>query len=543
MRLLCALVWCWAVTSFGESPLLAQALDSSRLPVLVINVEHDDVPDEPKVTAYLRLYDRGDGSSNQLAQDVPSYEGWIGIEQRGASSRVLFPKTGYGIELRTAAGADTSASLLGLPDEEDWVLHGPYSDKSLVRNALAYGLAGDLMPYAPRTRWVELVLGDDYRGLYLFTEKIKRDRGRVDISKLKSTDLAGDSLSGGYILKFDKGEGGQLGSDFQLPAPDLPGARPSNYVYHYPKQRDIQPEQVDYIQAWFGEFERRLASEQFDDPELGYAPLVDMQSFVHFFLVNEVGKNVDGYRLSTYFYKDRDDKDGRLHMGPVWDFNLAFGNAYYCDANPVSGWMVYFARYCPDDSFYAPFWWPRLLESRLFRKALVEEYHRLQGDGLLSDAALTARVDSLVASIPPEVLVRNFDRWPVLGEYVWPNVLVPNTHEQAVGQLKFWLDLRLDWMDRGIALIEADTLDAASVALGFRLSPNPGTTSVQAFELPETAYPAVVQWIDMRGAVVATHRLLGSEDWSSSLPTNSGLYTVELVTAQGETLRTRWQRR
>ena len=529
------------VTGFGVSPLAAQ-LDSSTLPLLVVDLGHDAIPDEPKVLTRMRLISDAAGRANRLS-DVPTYTGAVAIERRGATSQTVFPKTGYGFELRTDADADTSVALLGMPAEEDWVLNGPYSDKSLLRNALAYSLAAELMPYAPRTRYVDLVLDGDYRGVYLLTEKIKRDRNRVDISKLKATDLAGDSLTGGYILKFDKGPGGSLGSDFQLPAANLAGARPSNYVYHYPRLRDIQPEQAAYIQDWFAEFERRLAGARFDDPVDGYAPLVDLESFVDFFLVNELAKNVDGYRLSTYFYKDRDDVDGRLHMGPVWDFNLAFGNAGYCDANEVENWMVYFQDYCPDDAYYAPFWWPRILASRIFKRALVRRYAELRAPGgALSDDALARRLDSLAAPLTPEVVDRNFARWPVLGEYTWPNPVIVDSHAEAVDDLRQWLRDRTAWMDGAVGEFATDTLAPIPPDRDFRLSPNPGGSAVRAQGLVARDYPLEVTWVDARGVAVSGGQVAGPDGWAGALPRVSGVYVVRVRTAIGRVLRGRWVR-
>ncbi len=302
---------------------------STTLPLMVIDTQGQGIPDEPKIVAHMGLIDNGPGVINNASDAYNDYDGLIGIERRGSSSQ-SFPKLSYAVETRDDEGKDQDVSLLGMPEEEDWVLHGPYSDKSLIRNVLIFHMAAQTGRYASRTRFVELILNGDYRGVYVLMEKIKRDADRVDIAKLNPDEISGDDLTGGYIIKVDKIEGTEVDGWFS-PYPPVPGLdQRVRYQYHYPKPSDIVPEQQAYIQGVVAAFEDMMDSDQFADPVNGYARYIDVGSAVDFFLLNEVSRNVDGYRLSTFLYKDKDSVgDGKLVFGPIWDFNLGFGNADY----------------------------------------------------------------------------------------------------------------------------------------------------------------------------------------------------------------------
>ena len=171
----------------------------------------------------------------------------IGIEIRGSSSQ-MFPKKQFAIETQDNNGNNNNVSILGLPPENDWILYAPYSDKSLIRNYLAYKLARDMGRYSSRTRFCELLVNGDYKGLYIIMEKIKRDDNRIDISKLETDETSGDDLTGGYIIKIDKWSGENNDGWFA----DLPDEPYTGfyYLYHYPKPDEIVLEQEEYIRAY-----------------------------------------------------------------------------------------------------------------------------------------------------------------------------------------------------------------------------------------------------------------------------------------------------
>ncbi|MBT8306388.1 MAG: CotH kinase family protein [Maribacter sp.] len=415
-----------------------------RLPLFSINTNGSAIVDEPKIVADITI----------LEADIVSFTGQIGIEIRGASSQ-MFPKKSYGLETRDENNEDLNVSILDMPEEEDWILYAPYSDKSLIRNILIYDLSRDMNRYASRSSFVELNINDTFQGVYVFMEKLKRDGNRIDINKLKEDENTGEDLTGGYILKIDKTAGSNLGEGYndqnsftsQYNPPNATIGQEINFLYEEPDAEDITAEQKNYISNYMAEFEDALASDGFTDPILGYRAYIDVDSFLDFFLLNELSNNVDGYRLSTFMYKDKNDK---LKLGPIWDFNLAFGNADYCSGGETNVWAYKFNERCPEDFWQVPFWWNRLLQDPEFVSQLKDRWNTLRS-GVLSNGSIDSKVDDYVATLNKAGSIEsNFDTWNVLGVYVWPNKFIGSSHEDEIGYLKNWTNDRLSWLDGAI---------------------------------------------------------------------------------------------
>jgi len=414
----------------------------SNLPIIVITTENGQaIPDEPKLTAHMGIVNNESGL-NELPGTFNDYDGKIGIEIRGASSQG-YAKQGYGLETRLENGENNNVSLLGMPVENDWVLHGPYSDKSLIRNVLAYHFSAAMGQYAPRTRLCELLLNNTYSGVYVLTEKIKRDTFRLDIGKLEAHEVSGRDVTGGYIFKLDKQGAGEEYWISPYPAIDGNDIR---IIYHYPDPEDQMPvAQKEYLKNFVTNFENALDGDRFYDPVLGYKPYIDMQSFIDFFLVNELAKNVDGYRISTFLHKDKDklDKVSPIKAGPVWDFNFGFGNADYYDASLSSGWQC--ELQIPDDYWSNPFWWIKLRKDPDFFNQLVSSWKGYR-NSILSDSRVEYVIDSLTSMLS-DAQERNFEAFPVLDQYVWANNYVGGTYANEITYLKGWISDRMAWMD------------------------------------------------------------------------------------------------
>src|SRR4029079_8151760 len=176
----------------------------------------------------------------------------------------------------------------------------------------------------------------------------------------------------------------------------------------------------------------------------------DIPSFIDYFIVNEVSRNVDGYRLSSYFYKDRNSKNRKIIAGPVWDYDLAFRNADYCDGSNLSGWAYQFNYVCPGDGAgLIPFWWNRFMEDTAFKGSLRCRWKQLRST-TLSETHFNFLIDS-VFNLVNEARVRHFQRWPILGQYVWPNAQpIPTSYEGEIAALKTWIAARLQWIDVNI---------------------------------------------------------------------------------------------
>ncbi|MCB0286914.1 MAG: CotH kinase family protein, partial [Calditrichaeota bacterium] len=213
---------------------------SSNLPIVVINTNGQTIPDEPKITVNMGIIWNENGQRNFLSDPFNHYDGLIGIEIRGSSSQ-MFPKKQYGFETRDADGEDLDVELLGMPEESDWILHAPYSDKSLMRNVLAYDFANRMGRYASRTHYCELVLNGEYMGVYILMEKIKRDDNRVNIKKLDEDEISGVDLTGGYIIKIDKPDVPGTGGWYSPFRPYENAPQMINYLYETPDAEDIVP--------------------------------------------------------------------------------------------------------------------------------------------------------------------------------------------------------------------------------------------------------------------------------------------------------------
>lgn len=478
----------------------------TRLPLLVVDTDGGGIPDEPKAEVRLRISDEGSAAGNFIDGPFRAYDGPAGMEIRGNSS-FWFAKKNYGLEIRDASGEGRAHPLLGMPAEDDWILHGPYSDKTLLRNALAQYVAARVDPWAPRYRFCELVVDGDYRGVYLAMERIEIDDARVDLARLRPEDLTGDARTGGYLLRIDR------------PTPDpedgwhSPHWPVGHFIGYYdPKPAELDPLQKAYIRHVVTAFEDALAGPRFTDKDLGYARWANRRSLAGHFLIQELANNVDAYRLSTFLYKDRDSRGGRLHLGPAWDFNLGFGNVDYCGANlSTTAWA-----HAADDSCWAPqpFWWDRLLQDPAFRNTLRCRWDSLRAGPLATDALLGV-LDSLQAMLE-EPAARNFGRWPVQGTYVWPNAFIGADWHEELAWMRAWLVDRLAWLDAAMpgfcplppvpTGVPAEPGDAA-----WRVGPNPfraavrvesGCSRAARFRLTDaTGRPVLERTIPPRAAV------------------------------------------
>ena len=423
---------------YSYSQIIPDTLSSS-LPLVIINTDGKIIRDEPKITARMGIIKNDSQARNSYNDDFNDYDGFIGIEIRGNSSQE-YPKKSYGFETRLEDGSNNNVRLLDLPRENDWVLYGPYADKSLMRNVLIFKLAIDIGRYSPRTRFCELIINDNYLGVYVLMEKIKRDDDRVDIAKLDRDDIYGDSLTGGYILKCDWGEGNTGWESTYSVESEYGGS--ATIIWEDPKPDELTFEQKEYIQIHITEFEEVLKSKAFRDPILGYYSYVDLGSFIDFMICQELANNVDAYALSTFFYKQRDSNGGKLVAGPLWDFNFSFGNADY-------GGSQYTTRYSFNTYLDpAPRWWLRMLEDSVFTSQMGNRWRSLR-DEKLNNERLFFIIDSLY-NLLDEAQKRNFERWKVLGEYIWPNYFIGDSFSDEIGYLKDWIEKRLNFLDEDI---------------------------------------------------------------------------------------------
>lgn len=521
----------WTIT-FGNNPAVPVLhFESSNLPILVINTTAP-IPDEPKIMADMGIIYNGVNAINYLSDPFNHYNGKIGIERRGSSSQG-FPKKGYGFETWDTSGNEINVPLLGMPSESDWVLHASYSDKTLMRNVISYKLFRDMGRYAPRTVYCELVLNGQYMGVYVLIEKIKRDNNRVAIAKLSTASNTGVNLTGGYIIKIDKTTGnGGAGWTSPYPPAANPNGQTIYFQYEYPKPDSITFWQKTYIQQYVDSFETALAGPSFADTVTGFRKYSNESSFIDYFILNEISRNVDGYRLSTYLYKDKINNpgDGKLLIGPPWDYDIAWRNANYCNGQLTSGWAYLFGNTCGGDGFQVPAWWNRMLQDTLFKNRLKCRWNELRSN-VLSDTALTNWIDTTAAFLD-ESQTRNFIQRPVLGVYVWPNPNpIPATYAGEITALKNWIVSRMNWLDNNMPGTCLTTgMDENEYNYSMEIFPNPASHQLTVSVTTDVINK--VEIISAPGKIVYSETVDGNRNaWVmdvSHLP--SGIYVLRLLT-------------
>lgn len=442
-------------------------LTTSTLPIIIINTNGQTIGDDPKITCDMGIIYNGVGQTNSVNDPFNHFFGKIGIEIRGSTSQ-QYPKKSYGLETRDSLGNNLNVALLGMPKDNDWILYGAYPDKTLMRNEFTYTHFAQMQPWSPRYVYCELMINNQYVGVYTLLERIKVDDTRADLARLDPDDNAGDSLTGGYIIKIDKTTGSsttQWTSAFQNKV---------KFLYHDPQYDELTVQQRNYIKAYTDTFEARVYGTNFMHPTLGYAPYIDRLSFVDFFLMQEFGRTVDGYRSSSFMYKDKDSKGGKLTCGPMWDFNLSYGNADYCAAFDTTGWQYQFNNLCPSYPILVPNWWNRLLQDSNHTSLLKCRWNQLRA-GPFSDLRIAQWVDSVAAvlNLPQQ---RNFQKWPILGVYVNWNYYVGQTYADEISYLKKWMKDRAKWLDKnlpGTCLAPLSVSEPERAALELTLAPNP----------------------------------------------------------------------
>ncbi|MFZ9160204.1 MAG: CotH kinase family protein [Aquirufa sp.] len=531
--------------------LVGQSLSVSNLPILRINTKSRIIQDEPKIPVVMELFDSGTGQLNQVSS-TPTISTIAGIEFRGSTSQADFiflpgyVKKPYGIEIWTDSTGVTAKkmSLVQMPEETDWVLNASYNDRSFMRDFLAQMIAGRLGVLNSKTKFVELIINEEYRGVYILMEKIKQGKNRVPISDLYPTENAGDDVTGGYLLKIDKSSGSPSANFKSNYTSGILGTQKCEFQIEYPKYGIITQQQFIYIRDYIQTWERKLMTEDMNDSKASFREMMDMPSFVNYFILNETVRNVDGYRLSSYLYKDKESLGGKIKMGPAWDFNIAFGNADY-----LNGWMtngfVYKAMENEggqNDAWQVPFWWNKLVQDASFRKAVATRWKEVRKT-FLNTNSLFASIDSAQVVLK-EPLIRNFQKFPLMGRKIWPNYYVGSTLSDEVNWLKNWIQGRLTWLDAQLAIYDNPILGNEQVELPSLVYPNPSKgLFTWRFTLSKSA-EVNYQVLDLQGRVLISSKSLnfgaGEQIYTldfSNLPAGSYLFQWNATEGSSQKLR------
>ena len=404
----------------------------------VLDEEGYEIRNEEMVISTVEYFDSKTKNNHLSDSAVFSEKAWIRI--RGASSR-NFDKNNYLLKFVEDNLTDSlDVSFSGMTADNEWALHGPFMDKTLLRNYLCYNLAGEIMDYAPNIRFCEVFLNDAYVGIYLIVEKVTyNDSGRIHLEQT-DPDLAATS----YIVQMDRGTQEPLESITTFASKAYiatkPGENQGQFEIVYPGST-LTEAQRRYIENDLSKFEKALYSFDYKDRNKGYMHYIDMESFVHFFLINEFTLNYDAIGLSTFLYKDI---GGKLKFC-VWDFNSAFDYYEYSVITPET-FLMQTTR-----------WFNYLFKDENFVNQVVSEYKRLRKT-YFSEEYLYQYIDETIAYLGPAI-ERNYEVWgySFQSEYNGKNYdyLIPvernvRSYEEAIAQLKECIRIRIEHMDANV---------------------------------------------------------------------------------------------
>ncbi len=468
-----------------SSFLYSQSLSVSNLPIVRFNTKTRVIQDEPKIPVQMEIFDKGPGQLNQVSE-TPTISTMAGVEYRGSTSQADFyflpgyVKKPYGIELWTdSTGVKAKKlSLVQMPEESDWVLNASYNDRSFMRDFIAQSLAGRIGLLHSNAKFVELIINDEYRGVYVLMEKIKQGKNRVPISDLYPTENAGDDVTGGYLLKIDKTSGSPSTTWKSNYTSGITATQKCEFQIEYPQYGIITQQQLIYIRDYINNWEKKLMTEDMNDPKASFRDFMDVSTFINYFILNEATRNVDGYRLSTYLYKDKESLGGKIKMGPAWDFNIAFGNSDYLNGWKTDG-FVYKAMENDggkNDYWQVPFWWNKLMQDASFRKALATRWKEVRST-FLNTNSIYATIDSAQVALK-DPLTRNFQKFPLMGKKIWPNYYVGATLNDEVSWLKNWIQGRLVWLDAQMAVFDSPILAIREENTSPIVFPNPSASGL-----------------------------------------------------------------
>ncbi len=424
---------------------------SSSLPVLVLDTLGPRAEISSRMSfAHLQVFEPVHGRTSLT--NPPSLVTRAGYRVRGSTSADM-PQSGFAVECLDEFNGERSVPLLGLPADSDWILYAPNAyDPVLIHNPFVHQLSRDLGRYSPRTRFVEMFVVNGagrlratyYHGLHVLEEKIKIGRNRVNIDRLEAGDLTFPSVTGGYLLKFDR-----LGPD-EGGAHSV-GDRP--VVYVEPREQTLllpqRLAQRRYINGCLQEFERILDGPDWKDPAKGYPAYLDVDAAIDFHVLELLSGNVDSLVLSTYWHKPR---GGKITFGPHWDFDRALGSTDGRDEDPQN-WNT--------GPFFNGPWWDRLFTDVDFWQRWVDRWQDLR-ESHFAQTNLNRLADALAAEIR-EAQPRQYQRWgfqPRGGSYA-----------SELAHMKEWLGSRTEFIDRQLVPPPRPVRPA-------------GSTNLLAFEYP-----------------------------------------------------------
>lgn len=415
----------YVTTVCGEGDLDTETFTNSNLPIVIIDTENgDEIPDDPRIFGSMTVIQRPDGARNFVC-DVDNdayldYSGTISIETRGSSSQSV-PKKSYGFTtLEDITLENDNVKLLGMPKENDWILNSFAFDDSMMRDYISYAMAREMGQYAVNLKYCEVVINGDYRGLYAVSEKIKRDGDRVDIENLSDVENTFPEVTGGYIIQTDRPT---------IQDPEAWFNNGAGYIHEKPNADDITLDQSSYIKSVFLNLDQTASNSNIIT---GYPSVIDVPSFVDYMLMAEMASNVDAYALSTYYHKDR---CGKLRAGPVWDYNLTYGNDLFqwgFDRSFTDVWQFEYENTGAD-------FWNDLFADPTFKCYLSKRFNEVTSSGEPLNYNYISNLIDTTTLLISEALIREDQRWNTIDDF-----------PSEIANMKSWIQQRITWMTNNL---------------------------------------------------------------------------------------------
>lgn len=272
------------------------------------------------------------------------------INGRGNATWNTFEKKPYSLKL--AAEAD----LLGMGAAQKWILLANAGDTSHMRNKIVYDFARRIgLAFSPDSQWVDLYLNGEYAGLYLLSERNEIHTQRVDISQ-----------TGSFLVSVELEERLKAQNILHTVTEEKQALR-----IHYPEQ--LSGSELSQLSQRLQAMENAVVSQDGFDPLTGqqWQDLIDVDSWVKKYLIEEVFGSIDAGLVSQYFYYDGDDPSSRIYAGPVWDYDNAMGNRECWEI--LQPKMLVANQTRGINGFYAP-WFSALYQKELFYNKIVDTY-------------------------------------------------------------------------------------------------------------------------------------------------------------------------
>ena len=417
----------------------SQFYQITDIPTMSIHVSDNSVPvtrGEDFESRSTLIYDGG-----TLIQEYPVLVRVRGNYSATPENKPYRVKFNDGKSHRMMKGSSVNESTV---KAKKWVLLNSWRDKTLMRNPVAWEMSKLVGPkFTPWCQPVDLILNGDYRGTYILADHVSVHEGRIELTEMSEDDVEGEALTGGYFVEVDNN-----------------ASREPYYFYsnhgnpisvHDPDEDVMQSQQFQYIKDTFNAMEDIVFGDDYTDKDKGYASVLDVESFLKYFLISEFNGNTD-MLCQVFMYKERGDS--HFYTGPVWDHELALDDdATVYPGNDREDW-TYTVRETGNWGDFVT----RVLSDPAAMQRLQTMWATLRDDSLFTKENVVAKVDSLRRDMRQSAHL-NFLRWPYLNQYISLTAAIRGSWEAEVDVVRDYVEGRIAWMDKKLHYDSLEEVD------------------------------------------------------------------------------------